>query len=83
MPRFVVDELGGTETTAGIVMGSLAVSSLLTRPWYGRLADRRGAKLLLVIGTLVAAGGYGALLLPPSVGLGTEVFRVLLLLALL
>lgn len=69
MPRFVVDELGGSETTAGIVMGSLAISSLLTRPWYGRLADRRGAKLLLVIGTLVAAAGYAVLLLPPSVGI--------------
>ena len=69
MPRFVVDELGGSETTAGIVMGSLAISSLLTRPWYGRLADRRGAKLLLVIGTVIAAAGYAVLLIPSTVGL--------------
>ena len=69
MPRFVVDELGGSETTAGIVMGSLAISSLLTRPWYGRLADRRGAKLLLIIGTVIAAAGYAVLLVPSTVGL--------------
>ena len=69
LPRFVVDELGGTETTAGIVMGSMAVSSLLTRPWYGRLADRRGAKRLLIVGSLIAAVGYAVLLGTASIAI--------------
>ena len=36
LPVFVVDELGGTELTAGIVMGSAAVPALLSRAWLGR-----------------------------------------------
>jgi MFS family permease len=54
LPRFVVDALGGSELTAGIVMGSMALSALVLRPWFGRLADRRGARRLLVLG-----GGFG------------------------
>lgn len=51
VPIFVVDELGGTEATAGVVMGSIAISSLVTRPFFGRIADRHGARRILMIGT--------------------------------
>ena len=34
LPKFVVDELGGTEATAGFVMGSAAFSALATRIWF-------------------------------------------------
>jgi MFS family permease len=50
MPKFVVDELGGSEATAGLVMGSFAVAALATRSPFGRLGDRRGARLLMLIG---------------------------------
>lgn len=36
-------------------MGSLAIGLLLSRPMLGRLADERGRKIVLVIGTIVAA----------------------------
>ncbi|WP_395158812.1 MFS transporter [Ilumatobacter sp.] len=54
LPRYVVDELGGTEATSGFVMGSMAISALLCRPWFGRLADRRGARVVLMIGACLA-----------------------------
>lgn len=46
--------MGGTEATSGFVMGSMAISALLCRPWFGRLADRRGARLVLMIGACLA-----------------------------
>jgi predicted MFS family arabinose efflux permease len=54
IPKFVVDELGGSEAVAGIVFGTFAVSALVTRSWFGRLGDRRGARRLVVIGCLLA-----------------------------
>ena len=55
LPQYVVDDLGGSEASAGIAMGSMAVSALVSRIWFGRLADRRGARLILVIGAVIAA----------------------------
>lgn len=55
LPKFVVDEIGGTEATAGFVMGSAAFSALATRIWFGRTADRNGARRILVIGAVLGA----------------------------
>ncbi|MEM7323630.1 MAG: MFS transporter, partial [Actinomycetota bacterium] len=55
MPTFVVDELGGTEATAGTVMGVLAISALLTRPFFGRMADQHGARRILLLGAAISA----------------------------
>ena len=55
LPKFVVDELSGTETTAGLVMGAMAVSALLTRFWFGRQVDIRGARWVMVVGSVIAA----------------------------
>lgn len=72
LPKFVVDELGGTEATAGMVMGSFAIASLVTRSWFGRLGDRRGARRLMVIGCILGAIGMLALVgtvnLPMAIG---------------
>lgn len=54
IPTYVVDELGGTEATSGFVMGSMAISALLMRPWFGRLADRRGARDIIAAGAALA-----------------------------
>lgn len=58
LPKFVVDELGGTEATAGFVMGSAAFSALATRIWFGRTADRRGARRILVLGAGLGAVAF-------------------------
>lgn len=67
LPRYVVDELAGTEATAGLVMGSMAISALLTRMGFGRLGDRRGARRVIVVGAALATGALLILAAVPSV----------------
>ncbi|WP_335135004.1 MFS transporter [Nostoc sp.] len=50
-----IDDVGASKQEIGIVMGSFAIGLLLSRPTLGRLADERGRKIVLVIGTIVAA----------------------------
>ncbi len=69
MPKFVVDELGGTEATAGFVMGTFAVAALMTRIVFGRLGDRKGARRLMVIGCITSAIGLSVLIVTDSVAL--------------
>jgi MFS family permease len=54
LPLYIQD-IGGTKPQIGIVMGAFAIGLLLSRAWLGALADRRGRKLLLVIGMTVVA----------------------------
>ena len=67
LPKFVVDELSGTEATAGFVMGSAAFSALATRIWFGRTADRHGARRILVIGAVLGAVAFAMLAASGSV----------------
>lgn len=53
LPLYVKD-LGGSKQQIGIVMGSFAIGLLLSRPRFGNLADKRGRKIVLLIGLLVA-----------------------------
>ena len=50
-----IDDVGASKQEIGIVMGSFAIGLLLSRPMLGRLADERGRKIVLLIGTIVAA----------------------------
>ncbi len=76
LPKFVVDELAGTEATAGFVMGSMAISALATRMWFGRVADRHGARRILVMGALLGALSMLALAVVDSVS-GAVLTRLL------
>ncbi|MBR8835489.1 MAG: MFS transporter [Stigonema ocellatum SAG 48.90 = DSM 106950] len=49
-----LDGVGATKLQIGIVMGGFALGLLLCRPFLGRLADERGRKIVLLIGTLAA-----------------------------
>jgi MFS family permease len=69
LPRFVRDELGGSNTAVGLVIGSFAVSAILIRPFLGRLGDRRGLRLLVQMGCLLAGTGLVANLLVHSVAM--------------
>jgi MFS family permease len=53
VPRFTIGPLGGDQAAVGIVIGAFAVSSLLARPFAGRLADRRGRRITLVAGAVI------------------------------
>lgn len=63
LPRFVHGPLDAGNVAVGIVIGSYAVTGLLLRPFAGRLADRRGRKPTVLLGSiLVALGGFMYLL---------------------
>ena len=77
LPRYVHGPLDAGDVAVGVVIGAYAVTGLLLRPVAGRLADRRGRKPTVIVGTLlVCASG---LLYLPSLGLaGLIVARLFL-----
>jgi MFS family permease len=56
VPRFTVGPLGGDDFAVGLVLGAFALSSLLMRPFAGRLADRRGRRIILIAGAVITVG---------------------------
>ena len=54
LPAYIQD-LGATTQQVGLVMGCFAIGLLCSRTWLGQIADRRGRKIVLLIGTIVAA----------------------------
>lgn len=68
MPRFVKDELGGTDTTVGLVVGAMAIGAVAARPVIGYLGDRHGRRLLLIIGGIVSAIAVLGLLIVDDIG---------------
>jgi MFS family permease len=63
MPRYVHGPLDAGNIAVGIVIGSYAITGLLLRPFAGRLADHRGRKPTVLLGScLVALGGFMYLL---------------------
>src|SRR6185503_20038269 len=53
--------LGGDDFAVGLVIGSFSVSSIILRPFAGRWADRRGRRIMLILGAalqIVAAAGH-------------------------
>lgn len=64
-----IDHVGASKQEIGIVMGSFAIGLLLSRPMLGRLADERGRKITLLIGTIVAAIAPFGYLATQSLGL--------------
>ncbi|WP_287326000.1 MFS transporter [Okeania sp. SIO1F9] len=50
-----INFIGGTKQQIGLVMGCFAVGLLLSRFFLGPLADTRSRKLVLIVGTSVAA----------------------------
>ena len=54
LPTYIQD-MGGTTKQVGLVMGCFAIGLLASRTWLGKVADRRSRKIVILIGTLVAA----------------------------
>ncbi|MEA5582709.1 MFS transporter [Nodularia harveyana UHCC-0300] len=50
-----IEDIGATSQQIGFVMGSFAIGMLVFRPWCSNLADRRGRKIVLLIGMSVVA----------------------------
>jgi MFS family permease len=64
-----IDDVGASKQEIGLVMGSFAIGLLLSRPMLGRLADERDRKIVLLIGTIVAAIAPFGYLATQSLGL--------------
>ncbi|MGH3647364.1 MAG: MFS transporter [Micromonosporaceae bacterium] len=73
VPRYVAGPLAGSNAAVGISFGAFTLSALLLRPWAGRLADRRGRRLVMIAGAAVfgvSVLGYAvAATVPALVGL--------------
>lgn len=67
LPRYVHGPLGSGDVAVGVVIGAYAITGLLLRPLAGRLADRRGRKPTVLLGTLVLCAS--GLLYLPNLGL--------------
>ena len=55
LPRYVRGPLGSGDVAVGFVIGSYAVTGLIARPFAGRLADTRGRRPAVAIGSLLAS----------------------------
>jgi MFS family permease len=64
LPRYIHGPLGAGNVAVGIVIGSYAVTGLLLRPVAGRLADHRGRKPTVLLGSILTAVGGFMYLLP-------------------
>ncbi len=55
LPRYVGGPLGGGDVQVGLVIGAFSVSAFFLRPWAGRVGDRRGRRILMVVGASLFA----------------------------
>ena len=59
LPRYVHGPLDAGNIAVGVVIGSYAITGLLLRPFAGRVADRRGRKPAVLLGSiLVSIAGF-------------------------
>lgn len=77
LPRYVSEELGGTDLEVGIVTGAFALTGLFCRPIAGRIADSRGRKPTVMGGAMLAAIA-GALYFVPAGVPGLVIARFVL-----
>jgi MFS family permease len=70
LPTYI-QSMGGTTKQVGMVMSCFAIGLIASRTWLGKIADRRSRKLVILIGSFVAASApIGYLLVHSIVGLG-------------
>jgi len=55
VPRYVENRLGGGSVAVGVAVGALFVGAVLLRPYVGRIGDRTGRRLLIIVGAAVVA----------------------------
>jgi MFS family permease len=77
LPRYVKGPIGGSDLDVGIVTGAFAITGLACRPLAGRLADRRGRKLVVICGAISTAVAGLLYFVPAGIG-GLIVARLFL-----
>jgi len=55
VPLFVEGPLGGGSVAVGLTIGTFSLAAVMLRPFTGRLADRRGRRLLIILGGGIVA----------------------------
>ena len=53
LPRYVTGPLGEGDFAVGVVTGAFAFTAVVGRPIGGRIADRRGRRIVVVVGLLL------------------------------
>lgn len=60
IPKLIEDRLGGSEFDIGLNLAVFSVSAIAIRPLLGPWGDRYGRRILMVVGSLLAAAGAAA-----------------------
>ena len=66
LPLYTKDSLAAGDFGVGIAMGTASITAILFAAPSGRLADRRGRRLVIVAGAAIMVVGYVALAFGPS-----------------
>jgi MFS family permease len=77
LPRYVHGPLAAGDVWVGVVTGAFAFTAVVGRPLAGRIADRRGRRVVVIGGALLVALG-GALYFVPAGVPGLLVARLVL-----
>ena len=77
LPRYVRGPIGAGDLEVGLVVGAFALTAFFGRPLGGRLADRRGRKVVHLAGLAICVLAGALLFLPLGVG-GLLVARLVL-----
>ncbi|MFK8333274.1 MFS transporter [Pseudomonas sp. BJa5] len=80
LPGLVHDQLGFSAVIAGLTIGLQYLSTLLSRPFAGRVADGRGAKQAIIYG-LLGILGSGVLTYASALSINVPLLSLLALLA--
>jgi MFS family permease len=67
LPHYIKQELDGSDLEVGIITGAFALTGIFCRPVAGIMADRRGRKVTVIAGALLATVAGALLFLPASI----------------
>lgn len=68
LPVYITEQLGLGDVSVGFVIGAYALTGIAFRPIAGWLADSRGRRLVVIIGSLTTAVAGTLLFLPLGIG---------------
>jgi MFS family permease len=69
LPVYANDELGVGSFGVALVIGAVSPMILVSQPIAGRIGDRKGRRILIVAGALIAAASVAAYALASSLAL--------------
>jgi MFS family permease len=67
LPGYIKEELDGSDLEVGVITGAFALTGIFCRPIAGIMADRRGRKVTVIAGALLATVAGALLFLPASI----------------